>query len=70
MGSQAERQGICTIKLEAAERISGAMHACKINVNDDGELIEPEASADSDARPTPRSEDTSGHALFRGEGRR
>src|SRR5579872_1726325 len=44
---------ICTIKLEAAERISGAMHACKINVNDDGELIEPEASTDSDDKPDP-----------------
>jgi hypothetical protein len=44
---------ICTIKLEASETISGAMHDCKINVNGDGELIEPEASEGSEDKPAP-----------------
>jgi hypothetical protein len=37
---------ICTIKLEAANPPSGAMHACTINVNGEGELIEPETADD------------------------
>ncbi len=35
---------ICTIKLEAAQPITGAMHACQINIDGDGQLIEPEES--------------------------
>jgi len=35
---------ICTIKLEAADPISGTTHACNINVNSEGELIEPKTS--------------------------
>ena len=42
---------ICTIKLEAAKSISGVMLACKINVNADGELMEPESSESSDDKP-------------------
>ena len=37
---------ICTIKLEAANPISGTTHACNINVDSEGELIEPETSDD------------------------
>jgi hypothetical protein len=43
---------VCTIKLEAAQTISGAMHACQIHVDGDGELIEPEA-AETDDKPEP-----------------
>jgi hypothetical protein len=37
---------ICTINLELANPVSGSMHACNVNVNEDGELIEPEGSDD------------------------
>ncbi len=43
---------ICTIKLETGKTIFGAMHDCKINVNGEGDLIEPEAS-ESDDKPDP-----------------
>lgn len=38
---------ICTIKLEAGEKLSGATEGCNIHVNDDGDLIEtqPEEQA-------------------------
>jgi len=44
---------VCSIKLEAGETISGAMHACKINVDADGELIAPPDSEDAEDRPSP-----------------
>lgn len=44
---------ICTIKLDADEAISGAMHACQINVNGDGDLIESEESQGSEEKPDP-----------------
>ncbi len=37
---------ICTINLEAGHPLSGNMHACNVNVNADGDLIEPEGSDD------------------------
>ena len=37
---------ICTINLEVADPLSGNMHACNVNVNEDGDLIEPEGSDD------------------------
>jgi hypothetical protein len=37
---------ICTINLEVANPVSGNMHACNVNVNEDGDLIEPEGSDD------------------------
>ncbi len=43
---------ICTIKLEAAQPITGAMHACQINIDGDGQLIEPEESR-ADDKPEP-----------------
>jgi hypothetical protein len=39
---------VCTIKLEAAQTITGAMHACQFNVDGDGELKEPDAPRDDD----------------------
>ena len=42
----------CTIKLKAGERISGATYACRIHVNQDGELEEPQPADDSDT-PAP-----------------
>jgi len=33
---------ICTLELKAGETITGSMHACKINVNSEGDLIETE----------------------------
>jgi hypothetical protein len=44
---------ICAIKLEAAKTISGAVLACQIHVNGDGDLIEPEPSEISDDKPEP-----------------
>jgi len=45
---------ICAIKLEAAaNNISGAVLACQIHVNGDGELIEQESSEPSDDKPEP-----------------
>ena len=44
---------ICAIKLEAAQTISGAVLACQIHVNGDGELIEQESSDASDDKPEP-----------------
>lgn len=38
---------ICTIKLEMGENISGSMQNCKISVNADGDLIDPETSESS-----------------------
>ena len=35
---------ICTINLELANPVSGSMHACNVNVNEDGDLIEAEGS--------------------------
>ena len=43
---------ICTIALETAEKITGTASACNINVDDDGNLIEPEA-AQGPAEPAP-----------------
>ncbi len=43
---------VCTLKLEAGETITGDMHPCDLNVNEQGELIEPE-SASSDDKPSP-----------------
>src|SRR6516165_8831327 len=43
---------ICTIKLEAGDKISGTASACNINVDSDGNLIEPE-SASEPADPLP-----------------
>jgi hypothetical protein len=40
---------VCTIKLEAAQAITGAMHACQLNVDGDGELKEPDAPRDDDS---------------------
>lgn len=39
---QARFQGtlICTIKVEAREKLSGALYGCSIPVNNDGDLIE------------------------------
>ncbi len=37
---------ICTINLEVGDPLSGNMHACNVNVNADGDLIEPEGSDD------------------------
>lgn len=39
-------QVICTINLETGDPLSGNMHACNVNVNTDGDLIEPEGSDD------------------------
>ena len=44
---------ICTITLETGKTVAGAMHACQINVNSDGELIEAGASQDSEDKPDP-----------------
>ncbi len=44
---------ICAIRLEAAQTISGAVLACQIHVNGDGELIEQESSEPSDDKPEP-----------------
>jgi hypothetical protein len=41
-----EDKAICTINLEVANPVSGNMHACNVNVNEDGDLIEPEGSDD------------------------
>jgi hypothetical protein len=43
---------ICTITLEAAEKITGTTSGCNINVDDDGNLIDPEAAQDP-AEPAP-----------------
>jgi hypothetical protein len=43
---------ICTIKLEAGESLSGVVQDCTINVNEQGDLIEPDASQ-SDDKPSP-----------------
>ena len=63
---------ICAIKLEAAaNNISGAVLACQIHVNGDGELIEQESSEASDDKPEPILDpNTRGYALFRSQGRR
>src|SRR5438270_772281 len=43
---------ICTIELKGAEKITGTASACNINVDSDGNLIEPEAATDA-AEPSP-----------------
>lgn len=43
---------ICTIKLEAGEILSGVVEDCSFNVNEQGDLIEPDASQ-SDDQPSP-----------------
>src|SRR5258708_38789274 len=43
---------ICTIELQAGETLTGSTRACRITVNQEGDLIEPEGMADSDA-PSP-----------------
>jgi hypothetical protein len=44
---------ICTIRLQAGERISGATEACTINVDANGDLREPEPRESSDNSPEP-----------------
>jgi hypothetical protein len=39
---------ICTIKLQVGEPISGSTEACSINVDENGDLKEPEAEESSD----------------------
>jgi hypothetical protein len=43
---------ICTIVLETAEKITGTASACNISVDEDGNLVEPEA-APGPAEPAP-----------------
>jgi hypothetical protein len=43
---------ICTIALEAGEKITGTASGCNINVDDDGNLMDPEA-AQEPAEPAP-----------------
>jgi len=33
---------ICTIKVEAGDKITGALYGCSINVNNDGDLLDSE----------------------------
>ena len=42
----------CTIKLKAGERISGATYACRIHVNANGDLVEPDPAEGADT-PAP-----------------
>src|SRR5260370_22078198 len=42
---------ICTIKLDAGEKISGAMHQCRVHVDDDGDLVESEPSESDEPAP-------------------
>jgi hypothetical protein len=48
-------QVICSIELRAEGAISGAMEDCRIKVDADGNLVEPDAS-DTVSRPSPISD--------------
>ncbi len=39
---------ICTLELNAGEKMTGSSRSCRINVNADGDLIEPDGPADAD----------------------
>ncbi len=43
---------ICTIKLEAGEKLTGATYGCNIQVNEEGDLIESQPSENPD-QPDP-----------------
>jgi hypothetical protein len=43
---------ICTIKLEAGEKLSGATYGCNIQVNQDGDLVEAQPAEHAD-EPSP-----------------
>jgi hypothetical protein len=44
---------ICSMKLQSGDAISGAMYGCSINVDEKGELKEPDGSPDDPDKPEP-----------------
>jgi len=43
----------CTVRLKAGEQISGEMEACSLNVDESGDLQEPESTGLPDMPPLP-----------------